>query len=271
MLRRFLNDPPDQPFCAILGDPVSHSLSPRLHNEAFRLIGSGWTYVPIQVLPNELGLLPELFALPTFRGANVTVPHKEAVMSHVHEIDALAAEIGAVNTVVPAHGSILGYNTDMDGFMDPLAPFASRLAGANALVFGSGGAQKAVLFALKRLDMAAVRVVSRTPDPSDPTRIAYDQVAGFADDTTLFVNATPLGLPHLAGQSPLDGLDLRIGSHQIGYDLLYKPRITPFLERFVANQATAIGGMEMFIGQAKRSFELWTGVAMPEEAADVLR
>lgn len=271
MLRRFLSDPPNHPFCAILGDPVSHSLSPRLHNEAFRRLEFDWTYLPIQVLPNELSLLPELFALPTFRGANVTVPHKEAVMSFVRQLDTVAAKIGAVNTIVPADGAMVGYNTDMDGFMDPLAPFASRLAGANALVFGSGGAQKAVLFALKRLGMAAVRVVSRTPDLADPTQISYDHVAGFAENTTLFVNATPLGLPHLADRSPLDGLDLRISPHQIGYDLLYKPRITPFLKRFESNGAAIIGGMEMFIGQAKRSFELWTGVPMPEEAADVLR
>ena len=270
MLRRFLSEPPDHPFCAILGDPVSHSLSPRLHNEAFRLIGSEWSYHPIQVLSDELDLLPELFALPGFRGANVTVPHKQAVMPFLQRIDPLADAIGAVNTIVPVDGIMVGHNTDMDGFLDPLTAFESQLKGADAMIFGSGGAQKAVSFALRRLGLAQVRVVSRHPDPSDEHQVPYSDVARYADVTTLFVNATPLGLPHAADRSPLDGLDIAIRSHQIGYDLLYKPRITPFLKRFLDEQATVIGGMEMFIGQAKRSFHLWTGLRMPEEATRVL-
>jgi shikimate dehydrogenase len=165
---------------------------------------------------------------------------------------------------------MVGHNTDMDGFLDPLTAFESQLKGADAMVFGSGGAQKAVSFALRRLGLAQVRVVSRHPDPSDEHQVPYSDVARFADGTTLFVNATPLGLPNAAERSPLDGLGIAIRSHQIGYDLLYKPRITPFLERFLSNRATAIGGMAMFIGQAKRSFELWTGIPMPEEATDVL-
>lgn len=269
MLRDFLSQPPDTPFCVLLGDPVAHSLSPRLHNEAFSRIGLRWEYHAVRVAKEELGLLSELFAMPGFRGANVTVPHKEAVMPYLSRIDALAATIGAVNTIVPKDGAVVGHNTDLDGFLDPLAPFAERLRGAKAVIFGSGGAQKAVRVALEQLYLASVLTVSRTPDPRDPSQIGYSDLVD-SGGITLFVNATPLGLPHLAGKSPLDGLDLRIGPHQIGYDLLYKPRITPFLARFDSAGATVIGGMEMFVGQAKRSFELWTGVPMPMEAADVL-
>lgn len=249
---------------------MAHSLSPRLHNEAFRLIGSEWSYHPIQVLSDELNLLPELFALPEFRGANVTVPHKQVVMPFLQRIDPLAEAIGAVNTIVPVDGLMVGYNTDMDGFLDPLTSFESQLKGAYAMIFGSGGAQKAVSFALRRLGLAQVRVVSRTPDPADENQLPYSDVARFADATTLFVNATPLGLPNTADCSPLDGLAIDIRSHQIGYDLLYKPRVTPFLKQFLNEHATVIGGMEMFIGQAKRSFHLWTGQRMPGEATHVL-
>lgn len=269
MLRDFLSQPPETPFCVLIGDPVAHSLSPRLHNEAFRLAGMDWTYHAVQVSRHDLDRLSELFALSGFRGANVTVPHKEAMLPFLGRMDALAADIGAVNTIVPVDGMLVGHNTDLDGFLDPLSSVADRLRGANALIFGSGGAQRAVRTALKRLQLGSVRIVSRTPDPKDPLQIGYGDIP-HADDITLFVNATPLGLPHLAGRSPLDGLDLEIRPHHIGYDLLYKPRITPFLERFVADGATAIGGMEMFIGQARRSFELWTGLPMPMEAADVL-
>lgn len=269
MLSHFLSQPPDTPFCVLLGDPVAHSLSPRLHNEAFHRLGLPWQYHAIRVTNEELVHLPELFGLPGFRGANVTVPHKEAVMPYLGRVDALAATIGAVNTIVPMDGVMVGYNTDLDGFLDPLMPFADRLRGANAVVFGSGGSQKAVRVALERLQLADIRVVSRTPDPRDPSQIGYPDLSD-AENISLFVNATPLGLPHLAGKSPLDGLDLRIGPHQIGYDLLYKPRVTPFLARFESAGATVIGGMEMFVGQARRSFERWTGVPMPMEATDVL-
>lgn len=269
MLRDLLSKPPDTPFCVLLGDPVAHSLSPRLHNQAFRLAGMDWTYHAVRVAADELELLPHVFVLPGFRGANVTVPHKEAVMPFLGRIDALASEIGAVNTIVQVDGMMVGHNTDLDGFLDPLASVADRLRGTNALIFGSGGAQRAVRTALKRLQLGSVRVVSRTPDPGDPLQIGYGDVPD-SGDITLFVNATPLGLPHLAGRSPLDGLDLRIGPDQIAYDLLYKPRITPFLARFESAGATVIGGMDMFWGQARRSFELWTGIPMPEEAADVL-
>lgn len=270
MLRRFLSDPPTHPFCAILGDPVSHSLSPRLHNEAFRLVGLPWSYHPIQVIDDELPWLPELFALSGFRGANVTVPHKVAVMGYVQRIDPLAEHIGAVNTIVPNDQEMVGFNTDMDGFLDPLKEFASELKGRDAMIFGSGGAQKAVRFALERLGMGTVRIVSRTPDPDDRLQIPYEDVAVFAPETTLFVNATPLGLPQHSGKSPLDGLRFKPKPHQIGYDLLYKPRITPFLEAFVNQKCLVFGGMDMFLGQAKRSFKLWTGMEMPEEAVDVL-
>jgi shikimate dehydrogenase len=249
---------------------VAHSLSPRLHNEAFRLIGLEWRYFAIQVLEDELALLPDLFALQEFRGANVTVPHKQAVMTFLQRIDPLAAAIGAVNSIVSVDGNMVGFNTDMDGFLDPLLAFESKLKGADAMVFGTGGAQKAVSYALRRLGFAQVRVVSRSPDPSDKNQIPYSDVARYVDTTTLFVNATPLGLPHTAERSPLDGLDIHIRSHQIGYDLLYKPRITPFLNRFLKEHAPVIGGMAMFIGQAKRSFHLWTGLRMPEEAIRVV-
>lgn len=270
MLSQFLLHPPETPFCVILGDPVSHSLSPALHGEAFRRIRSEWTYLPLRVTQDDLQRLPELFALSGFRGANVTVPHKSAVVPLIDVLDPLAADIGAVNTIVKRDGAIHGYNTDMDGFLDPLRPLANDLHGREAMVFGSGGARNAVVAGLRRLGLSRVRTVSRSPLDDDPDLIPYESVVRFAENCALFVNATPLGLPHLAGRSPLDGLELRLRTGQIGYDLLYKPKITPFLERFRDADAVCIGGMDMFIGQAKRSFRLWTGVPMPEEALHAL-
>ncbi len=273
MIRSFLETTHITPFCVIIGDPVSHSLSPLLHNEAFRLSGLNWTYHKLLVHNHELDLLEEVFTHPDFRGANITVPYKTAVMDIMEMLHPMAEKVGAVNTVVIDDdlGAIIGHNTDVAGFLDPLLPLRARLKGSDALVFGSGGAQKAVTFALKKMGMRNVRVVSRTPDSGSEHQISYSDVPVVAADTLLWVNATPLGLPSHAGKSPLDGLDFRFSQDQIGYDLLYKPRITPFLARFQVDGAHVIGGMEMFIGQAKRSFQLWTGQEMPPEAVNVLK
>lgn len=269
MLSDFLSDPPSTPFCAILGHPVSHSLSPRLHTEAFRRIGRDWRYLAIDVHPDEIGLLPELLALGTYQGGNVTIPHKKAVMPFLDAIDAVAAAVGAVNTIVKSPAGWTGHNTDVPGFLDPIAHRLPELSGATAVVFGSGGAAAAVIHALTQAGMR-VLTVSRNPDPQDPTALSYDAFRSRAIEPRLWVNATPLGMGAHADRSPLDGLTLRSDPHRIGYDLIYGTSPTPFLRKIGDAGGTVISGDAMFLGQARRAFTLWTGEAFPEEAAHVL-
>jgi shikimate dehydrogenase len=269
VLSDFLSDPPSQPFCAILGHPVSHSLSPRLHSEAFRLIGLDWRYAAIDIRPEEMSRLPELLALDAFRGANVTIPHKRAVMPFLDAIDPEAAEAGAVNTLVRGDGGWVGYNTDIPGFMDPLAGRLPALAGRSAVVFGSGGAAAAVVYALTRAGMQ-VLVVSRHPDPADPKTLSYEAFAQRTSDPLLWVNATPLGMGDLADRSPLEGFHVEHDADRIGYDLVYRKTLSPFLATIRHAGGLVISGDAMFMGQARRAFEHWTGVPFPEEAAHVL-
>lgn len=269
MLSDFLSDPPSQPFCAILGHPVSHSLSPRLHTEAFRRVGLDWRYLAIDVGPDETDRLPELLGLDALRGANVTIPHKIAVMRHLDAIDPLAAAAGAVNTLVRGAAGWTGHNTDVPGFLDPLRPSLDELRGRDAVVFGSGGASAAAVYALTQAGMRVTRV-SRRPDPADPGMVSYDAFRHRASDPLLWVNATPLGMGADADRSPLDGMAPGPDPRRIGYDLIYGRSQTPFLRKIADGGGTVISGDAMFLGQARRAFELWTGVPFPEEAAHVL-
>lgn len=270
LIRDVLTSLPTSPFCTIIGNPVSHSLSPRLHNEAFRLAGLNWTYLRTQVPEEDMDLVLDVFRLPWFRGANVTVPHKQAIIPYMDDLDSLAASIGAVNTVVPRDGKLIGYNTDLAGFLLPLQSAAERLRESSAVVFGTGGASKAVIHALKWMGLKHVYTVSRTPDPADQNQLSYSNWMEHGLDAKLWVNATPLGLPSHEGKSPLDGFDIPPDSERIGYDLIYYPRITPFMSQIMDKQGDVIGGMDMFVGQAALSFGLWTGKDMPEEAVDVI-
>jgi shikimate dehydrogenase len=265
----FLNALPSGPFCAILGHPVSHSLSPRLHSEAFRLIGLDWRYVAIDLPADRLDVLPDLMAMDRFKGANVTIPHKKAVMPFLDAIDPGAASIGAINTVAKRGVHWIGHNTDLDGFLDPIAARLPGLEGRTAVVFGSGGASAAVRYALGLAGMRVV-TVSRRPDPQDASMWSYEQFQARPSDPLLWVNATPLGMGAYADRSPLDGIDIQPDPSRIGYDLIYGKSATPFQRRIGQTGGSVITGDAMFLGQARRAFELWTGVAFPEEAVRVL-
>jgi shikimate dehydrogenase len=264
-----LDSLPSAPFCVILGHPVSQSLSPRLHSEAFRLIGLDWRYVAIDLPADWLDVLPDLMAMDKFMGANVTIPHKKAVMPFLDAIEPGAAAIGAVNTIARRGGDWIGHNTDLDGFLDPIVARLPGLEGRSAVVFGSGGASAAVRYALRQAGMRVI-TVSRRPDPQDASMWSYEQFQTRPSDPLLWVNATPLGMGEHADRSPLDGLDLRPDPSRIGYDLIYGKSATPFLRRIGQAGGSVITGDAMFVGQARRAFELWTGVAFPEEAVRVL-
>jgi shikimate dehydrogenase len=265
----FLNALPSGPFCAILGHPVSHSLSPRLHTEAFRLIGLDWRYVAIDLPADRLHVLPDVMAMDGFRGANVTIPHKKAVMPVLDAIDPQASSVGAVNTIAKGEEGWIGHNTDVAGFLDPIAYRLPGWVGETAVVFGSGGASAAVAYALRQAGMR-VLTVSRRPDPDDSSTLTYEAFQARASDPLLWVNATPLGMGALSDRSPLEAIDLCHDPRRIGYDLIYGTSPTPFLRRIGQAGGTVISGDAMFLGQARRAFELWTGVPFPEEAARVL-
>ena len=253
---------------AVLGWPVEHSLSPVIHNAAFDALGLDWTYV---ALPVVHGWVPEavagLVALG-FAGANVTMPHKEAVADAVDRVSEDAERLRAVNTIEVIGGASVGHNTDAPGFARFLERDAAfDPAGRTALLYGAGGAARACALALARAGLTrlvvALRVPARAKDleaaldgfPTAVDVVAFDEAPTVEAD--LLVNATPLGVHD--EELPLPGL----GATTVAVDLLYRPAITPMQRAVRAAGGSAFGGLGLLLEQAALSFEIWTAQEPP--------
>jgi shikimate dehydrogenase len=257
----------------IIGWPVSHSLSPAIHNAAFAAAGLDWVYLPLPVRPEWLrpaliGLVPLGFA-----GANVTMPHKTESAELIQRLSDDATLLRAVNTIAVRGGELEGHNTDVGGFDRFLRRDAGfDPAGRSALVYGSGGAARACVLALGRAGLARLTVAARddaraTPlvkivealgvpvavvRPGDTGHLAAD----------LVVNATPVGGPDAEQVHP--SLP-RLGPDVLVIDLLYDPPSTDLQRRARDAGATTFGGLGHLLEQAALSFELWTGTPAPLE------
>lgn len=269
----------------LLGFPVAHSLSPLIHNAAFRAQGLNGRYAAAPVRPGDLPAAVEGIKALGIAGANVTIPHKSAVLPLVDALSPQAQAVGAVNTLVvrtsgAAPPALYGDNTDVAGFLQPLLPHAGVLQEAPMLIFGAGGAARAVAYALlttfrpRRLTLA-VRTPSKAEalardlaahDPAGALRVApLQDAAPDVRGSVLLVNATPLGTTPDVRATPWPHAD-DFAEGQIAYDLVYNPEETRFLRDAAARGADVLGGMEMLIGQAAASYVQWTGQKMPVEA-----
>ena len=255
----------------VMGWPVEHSLSPAIHNAAFAALDLDWVYVPMPVEPGRVRAAVEGLGSLGFRGANVTMPHKEEVAAAVDRLDDDAARLRAVNTVVVApDGTTSGANTDAPGFGRFLADDVGfDVGGRTVLVLGGGGAARACALAVARAGAARISVAVRDErqatairDLCGPLgcvvdRVVFDDAVGV--DADVVVNATPLGRE--AGGPPHP--PFRPG--MLAVDLLYRPAVTGFQRAARAAGAEAHGGLGLLLQQAALSFELWTGVRAPLE------
>ena len=248
----------------VIGDPIGHSLSPLLHNTAFRARKFDAVFVPFLVrnLREFLGAM-EGFGVA---GLSVTIPHKETILRSLDDCDPLAARIGAVNTVVVRGGGRLyGYNTDYVGVLRSLEK-RMRLAGSRVLLFGAGGAARAAAFALAQAG-SIVCICARRPERARAlARAAGGQVVARADLAHEFfdaiVNCTPIGM-HPHGGSPLASAELNC---RIVMDMVYRPRETELLQVVRRKGIEIISGVEMFLAQGFAQYEIWTGERAPESA-----
>lgn len=240
----------------IIGYPVSHSLSPAIHNAGFDALGLDWTYITIAVQPGAaregIGLLRELGV----EGASVTMPHKQDVIPFLDGLDASAEVVGAVNTLVRTDGRLVGHNTDGAGLVRFLRHDTSFSFGdASALILGAGGAARAVAVALAA-EGVRVTIAARRVEQAQEIAGLADGIAAVAWDRAepadLIINATPArdGLPAIAPR-------------QLAVDMLYLPPKTPFLMDAEASGARAYHGLGMLLHQAALQFELWTGREAP--------
>jgi len=253
----------------VIGWPVSHSRSPRLHGFWLEQLGIDGAYLPLAVAPENLEMVIRALPRMGFRGVNLTVPHKEAVMALVDELEPLATRIGAVNTIaVRDDGSLLGRNTDAFGFLENLRHTSPGWCpeAAPAVVIGAGGAARAVVAALIDARVPAIRLVNRSAERA--ARLAADlggpvtvvdwaERAACLEDAGLLVNTTTLGM---TGQSNLD-LDLSaLPVSALVNDIVYVPLETDLLARARARGNPVVDGLGMLLHQAVPGFEAWFGV-----------
>jgi len=257
----------------ILGHPLGHSLSPLVHNTAFRLLGMDAAYLPFDADGAALAPTLESLRAAGLRGANVTIPHKTAVIPLLDGIDAQAGRIGAVNTIVCRGGKLWGRNTDVAGFVGALRSAGVELDGARALVVGAGGAARAAVVGLLE-NGASVTVINRTRRRAlalagqlgdDKISVAAHRDMGeAAERSDIVVNCTPAGMKGFSGPCPVPPGSL--GRNAAVMDMVYNPVRTRLLAQAEKRGARTISGMEMFIRQAGAAFRLWTGRPFPEKA-----
>jgi shikimate dehydrogenase len=265
-------------WACLLGQPVAQSLSPTLHNAAFRAAGIDAQYGLCETAPAELGAAVERLRSPLCLGANVTAPHKRAVLALLDDISEAARALGAVNTIVPTPGGRLyGDNTDADGLARWLRLEGIDAGGRPALVLGAGGAARAAVWALAELGAAHVRVLNRTPERASElvaalapylpaTRLGGGELAlaaqPAAEACAVVINATSLG--HHGSAPSVDPSWYSPGS--VGVELVYNPPLTGFMQAAQAAGARVENGLGMLIHQAALAFECWTGQPAPLDA-----
>ncbi|WP_073058894.1 shikimate dehydrogenase [Fodinibius roseus] len=266
------SDKAGTPHYALFGNPVEHSLSPLMHNTALDFYGSEARYYAIELQPDELSRLASYFNEDAFLGGNITLPYKQVIADYLDTVDSVAESIGAVNTIVKKGEGVRlqGYNTDVHGFLAPLGDYVHQLQRNRAIVFGTGGASRAVVTALTELGMDELYLVSRNPGKVDSFNhypavsvISYHEWTSYAEESRLIVNTTPLGMDPRVDTSPVKESDQEYLSGRICYDVVYNPMKTKFLALAEQAGATTIGGLEMLIQQGSRSFEYWTGRSFP--------
>jgi shikimate dehydrogenase len=266
---------------AVIGHPVRHSLSPVLHNAAFAALGLDWVYVALDVAPgNGAAAVVGMRALG-IQGLNITMPHKADVAGAVDRLAPEAAALGAVNTVVREGSELVGHNTDGAGLLAALRNDEHlELVGRRCLVVGAGGAARAVVLALAGAGVAEIVIAARRPEAAAAAAALAPGLArvGVVDDAaaaSLIVNATPVGMAHVAGDATIGGADAvavwpvdpsRLGPGQIVVDLIYDPLVSPLLAAARERGAVGINGVGMLLHQAAAAFRLWTHEEAPHDA-----
>ncbi|MBC7327104.1 shikimate dehydrogenase [bacterium] len=252
----------------VIGYPISHSLSPQMHNSAFLHLGLNYVYLAWEVEPSNLKLAIDGVRGLGIVGLNVTIPHKEKVGEYLDELSEEARMVGAVNTILNKNGKLVGFNTDVEGFRRALG---CSVKDKKVVVLGAGGAGRAVVFALIK-DGASCIILNRTEEKARDLAEKFKGIGEvMADKLTpsalkramqeadILVNATSLGMK---GES-IEGIEDALREDILVMDLVYNPRETPLLRIAKEKGARVVEGWRMLLHQGAYSFEIWTGKKAP--------
>jgi len=261
--------------CGVIGDPIEHTMSPVMHNAAFKNKGVDYVYLPFRVKKEELGKAIEGMRALNIRGLNVTIPHKVAVIRFLDELDPLAAKIGAINTIVNDDGVLTGYNTDATGFLQALLERGIEPKEKSVVILGAGGASRALSFILAERDSKLV-ILNRTwakakicadriseifQGEATALKLDKENLAAALSKADILVNATSVGMSPDIDETPVTSDLLR--PNLIVYDIVYNPIKTRLQREAEVAGATVISGLDMLVWQGALAFEKWTGLEAP--------
>ena len=259
---------------AVIGDPIDHSLSPTIHNAAYRELGIECTYIAYKVDKGELATGIESLKKIKITGFNVTIPHKIEMMRYLDNVDETCKKIGAVNTVLNDDGILRGFNTDMDGFLEPIKRKEIQIKNSKIFLLGAGGASRAIIAGFQKEGADNIVIANRTKENGDElarfsndigldaTSVQLDAMNELSSKFDFIVNASSLGLKGEKNIIPSSLMD----EQTTVYDIVYKPLKTDLINTAKENNCKIIYGYEMLLGQAIRSFEIWLDQKAPYEA-----
>jgi shikimate dehydrogenase len=265
--------------CGLIGDPIEHSMSPAMHNTAFKNRGLDYVYLPFRVAKARLGEAILGVKALNIRGLNVTIPHKVSVIPLLDELDPLAEKIGAVNTIINNDGVLKGYNTDAHGFLRAMLEQDIEPDGKSIVMLGAGGASRAISFILaerganlvilnRQLELDwAVKLgnsISRTFGRKVKALELNEQnLTPVLRKANILVNTTSVGMRPNTNETPIPARLLE--SDLVVFDIVYNPVKTKLLTEAESAGAKAISGLEMLVRQGALAFEMWTGLTAPLE------
>ncbi len=259
---------------AVIGDPIDHSLSPNIHSAAFRELNLDSSYIGYRIPKGELEVGIQGLKKIKIDGFNITIPHKIEMMKYLDKMDESCSLIGAVNTVSNEEGILKGYNTDMDGFLEPFKKKELNIKGTKVLLIGAGGAARAIVAGFAKEKAKSITIANRTLEKAsslsrfsktiglDANAIKIKDVKDAGKNYDIIVNATSIGLKNEPSVISLEG----VNEKTIVYDIVYAPMNTDFIKKAKAEKAIIIYGYEMLLGQAVRAFEIWHSIEAPYNA-----
>jgi shikimate dehydrogenase len=267
----------------VIGDPVEHSLSPVMHNEAIAHLNLNYVYVPFPIKREDLEKAIAGFEAINVVGFNITIPHKQAIIPLLSEVSQTAKMVGAVNTVWRTDKGWCGTNTDVEGFLAPLKELSLDWKQVTPVILGNGGAARAVVVGCAEMGCPEICVVGRDRAKleqfkqswvNSPLKAAlnvykWNELAGLVSNTKLLINTTPIGMYPNIDESPMDAEVMeKLSKDAIAYDLIYTPNPTKFLVQAKERGAIAIDGLEMLIGQGAAALKIWLQQEVP---IDIMR
>lgn len=263
------------PHYLVIGHPINHSLSPLMHQTALDYHNINAHYYAVELFSEDISEFVSWLNRDSFLGCNITIPFKQVFSDIVDKLDPFADSVNAINTIAKEGTKLIGYNTDVHGFLMPLERYRDDLEGTSAIIFGTGGASKAVESGLVTAGIHKIIFVSRSIGSKNLIEfgdkgvevqyVDYAQWPAYIDDVALIVNATPIGMNPNRDQSPVKKSESGLLKDKICYDLVYNPLDTTFLKYAREAGGQPIHGLHMLIHQGDRSFKIWTGKSFPLE------